>query len=187
MQDQIGFLDVLPAQTLENHAGNHTIMVEAVRYTRAQPGRRQKTGETALSRPIEPLAPSAFLRRDARPSGPVPGGAASRGETVNGCIVMTYVVDNGLWLLAGACPPILYLLIYTGLRFSGKLCVSGEGWHAGGVVLGARVVIHAMRLFTLFQPLLRLESGLRRRLARFGKTRNEQPVSEVVVELVPIA
>lgn len=80
-----------------------------------------------------------------------------------------------------------YLWLYLFLRCAGKLRVGARGWHAASVYWGGRVVWPAMRLFGLFQPLLRLESGVARRVLRWLPRRREQTVQDVVVEFVPIA
>lgn len=94
----------------------------------------------------------------------------------------------GIALACSLTPLAAYSLLYCIFRLCGKLRVNGEGWHAGSVYSGERVVLSALRLFAVFQPLLRAESRLARWLGakRRGK-RREPKVSEVVVELVPIA
>ena len=83
-------------------------------------------------------------------------------------------------------PCLGYVCIYLALRLVGVLRVNAEGWHAGGVHLGRRILVPALRLFAAFQPLMRRESAVARRL--FGRSRKrDQAVSDVVVELVPIA
>lgn len=84
-------------------------------------------------------------------------------------------------------PAMLYACMYLILRALRKLRVNTEGWHAGNVHMGKNVVLPAMWLFALFQPLLRLESALMRRLSRRRDSVQEQTVSEVVVELIPFA
>ncbi len=82
-------------------------------------------------------------------------------------------------------PPVAYSGLYVALRALGKLSVNRQGWQAGCIHLGRRVVVTALRLFTLFELPLRLESVIRRRLAR---TDEEQDApSEVEVEVVSIA
>ena len=80
-----------------------------------------------------------------------------------------------------------YVWMYLFLRCIGKLSVNARGWHAASVYWGGRVVWSALRMFGFFQPLLKLESGVARRLSRWRPARMEQAVSDVVVELVPIA
>lgn len=95
-------------------------------------------------------------------------------------------VSQGLILLL-ALPFLLaagYVAVYAVLRCWGKLCVNADGWHAGSVQLGRRVVCSALRLFAAFQSPMRLESALAR---LFKAKRREQAVSEVVVEVIPLA
>lgn len=80
-----------------------------------------------------------------------------------------------------------YVWLYCALRCFGRLSVGAEGWHAAGVDVGGRVLWPALRMFAFFQPLLRLESGLARRVAGRRPTHREQAVPDVVVELIPIA
>ncbi len=80
-----------------------------------------------------------------------------------------------------------YVWLYLFLRCMGKLCVNARSWHAESVSWGGRVVWSALRMFGFFQPLLRLESGVARRFARRRPKRREPAVSDVVVELIPLA
>lgn len=93
------------------------------------------------------------------------------------------------WVLAFAtAPAAAYVSSYAFFRCWGKLRVNAEGWHASGIDAGARILFPALRLFGWFQPLMRAESAISRRLARaFRITPREQPISDVVVELVPIS
>lgn len=75
-----------------------------------------------------------------------------------------------------------YIATYLALRCFGKLSVNAGGWHAGSVDLGRRVVLPALRLFGFFQPLMRWESAVARKL--WHRRPREQGVSEVTVELV---
>ena len=93
---------------------------------------------------------------------------------------------GALWLLP-LLPPVAYLWVYTAFRCLGKLSVNAEGWHAGSVYCGRRVVLSALGLFGLFQPLLRLESGVARKFAALRGKPREQAVSDVVVEVIPMA
>ncbi len=95
----------------------------------------------------------------------------------------------GIALACSLAPVALYSVLYLVFRLCGKLRVNARGWQAGGVYSGGRVVLPAFRVFALFQPLLRAESRLARWLGglRRRKKRREPRVSEVVVELVPIA
>lgn len=91
-------------------------------------------------------------------------------------------------LLAIPLAPVMgYACMYLVLRVLRKLRVNAEGWHAGNVHVGKKVVLPAMWLFALFQPLLRVESALMRRFSRRRGSAQEQTVSEVVVELIPFA
>lgn len=73
-----------------------------------------------------------------------------------------------------AAPAAGYIGLYLVLRCWGKLRVNASGWHAAG-----------FGLFRLYQPLLCAESALVRKIAGLaGSTPAEQPVSEVVVELI---
>ncbi len=100
-------------------------------------------------------------------------------------ISLGLVVLAGLPLVAGTA----YLTIYAALRCWGKLDVTADGWHAGSVHLGRRVVCSALRLFAAFQSVMRFESALARLARRKPNEseQNEQGVSEVVVELVQFA
>lgn len=92
----------------------------------------------------------------------------------------------GWFLTLIAAPFIGYVGIYLCFRCWGKLRVNAEGWHASAIFAGPRVVLSALRLFGVFQPLLRFESGLFRKLGTLFRpdSSREPPVSEVVVELV---
>ncbi len=85
--------------------------------------------------------------------------------------------------------PVLYFSLYLLFRARGVLRVNAGGWQAGGVWTGRRLWLPAMWLFGFFQPLLRFESLLARKLARKRDhaAKREQGVSEVVVELIPLA
>lgn len=87
------------------------------------------------------------------------------------------------WLLV--VPGALFLVGYVVLRCRGTLCVASTGWHAGSVRIGRRVLLSALRLFALYQPLMRHEARLRRWLGGEKRARRDA-VSEVVVELVSI-
>ncbi|MCC8180254.1 MAG: hypothetical protein LIP23_05000 [Planctomycetes bacterium] len=80
----------------------------------------------------------------------------------------------------------LYLAAYVLLRLAGTLRVNRHGWHAHNLEIRRRHMLAALFLFDFFQPLMRCESGLRRVLAGLVPG-EEQPVAEVVVELVPLA
>lgn len=92
-----------------------------------------------------------------------------------------------LLVLIPALPPVLYCGCYLGFRLLGKLAVNGGGWHAESVRLGRRAVLPALAVFGLFQPLLRLESAVVGGYARIAGGKPEQNISEVVVEVVPMA
>lgn len=77
----------------------------------------------------------------------------------------------------------VYFLAYACLRIAGVLMVTGGGWHAASWRLRGRVLLPALVLFSAFQPLLRHESAVRRRLSARG---DEAAVSEVVVEVAGI-
>ena len=77
-----------------------------------------------------------------------------------------------------------YLAVYAALRCRGTLNVTADGWHAGSVLLGERVVCSALRLFAAFQTPMRFESALTR---LWRKKPREQTISEVVVEVIPLA
>lgn len=85
--------------------------------------------------------------------------------------------------------PVLYLSGYLVFRVLGVLRVNAGGWQAGGVGRGGRIWLPALWLFGFFQPLLRAESLLARKWG--GKAdpgaMRDQGISEVVVELVPMA
>ncbi|MCD8352190.1 MAG: hypothetical protein LUC93_16420 [Planctomycetaceae bacterium] len=99
-------------------------------------------------------------------------------------ISLGLVVLAGLPLVAGTA----YLTVYAALRCWGKLDVTADGWHAGSVHLGRRVVCSALRLFAAFQSVMRFESALARLWRRKPDDQGEQQtVSEVVVELVQFA
>lgn len=100
---------------------------------------------------------------------------------------ITYVHWIELFLAVPLTPLAGYVWMYLFLRSIGKLSVNARGWHAASVYWGGRVVWSALRMFGFFQPLLKLESGLARRLSRRRPRGREQPVPDVVVELVPIA
>lgn len=102
--------------------------------------------------------------------------------------VFSFVAGNGYgWLLAVVSAPLWgYAGLYLLFRCWGKLRVNADGWHAAGIFAGTRVLLSALRVFGFFQPLLRLESALARKAAGLLRSRSgEQPVSEVVVELIP--
>ena len=82
--------------------------------------------------------------------------------------------------------PVLYIALYGTLRLCGTLRVNRDGWLAGIVRFGGGTALTAWFLFDFFQPLLRLESSLRRRLA-LSRREKEPVVSEVVVEVIPMA
>ncbi len=99
-------------------------------------------------------------------------------------------IDKTEFLLALAILlPALYLSLYLLFRARGVLRVNAAGWQAGGVWTGRRLWLPAMWVFGFFQPLLRLESLLARRLDRDREhaAKRDQGVSEVVVELIPMA
>jgi hypothetical protein len=82
---------------------------------------------------------------------------------------------------------LLYPVLYLAFRICGKLSVSARGWHAGSVYSRGRVVLSALRLFSFFQPLLRLESFAFRHVSDWrGIGKREPKVSDVVVEVVHI-
>ena len=91
-------------------------------------------------------------------------------------------------LLVPAIAPFGYVFLYCALRAGGKISVNAAACHAGGLCLGRRVVIGALAAFGFFHPLMRLESALVRALGgAFADAPREQAVSEVVVEVVPMA
>lgn len=101
--------------------------------------------------------------------------------------IQTYGEWIGLLPALPLTPLAGYVWLYLLLRCAGKLRVGAKGWHAASVHWGDRVVLPALRMFGFFQPLLRMESGIARRVARRLRRKRGQTVSEVVVELVPFA
>lgn len=103
-------------------------------------------------------------------------------ETVNQADVL---MDEFSILLLSAyvlsIPGIAILFAYLLLRLAGKIQVNQDGWHASEIGWRGKTLIHAVRLFSLFQPLMRREAAIMRVLARDDE---ESDVSEVVVELV---
>ena len=88
--------------------------------------------------------------------------------------------------------PVVPLIVYAGcyvlLRVLGRLVVSGHGWQAASIYLGARILVPAFGLFGFFQPLLRIESAFVRFIEGDAETApREHGVSDVVVEVVPMA
>lgn len=97
--------------------------------------------------------------------------------------LFTFAASGFGWLaIAAGALAAAYLAGYFLLRCWGKLRVNAEGWNASGIFFGRLVVLPALGLFGWYQPLLRLESAAAARLFREGG--GEQPVSEVVVELI---
>lgn len=91
------------------------------------------------------------------------------------------------WALIMA-PAVLYVGMYVVLRCWGKLRVNADGWHASGIDAGSRVLLSALLLLGWFQPVMKVESSVSRRvLGLFGAEPGEPAVSEVVVELVPMS
>lgn len=78
-------------------------------------------------------------------------------------------------------PGIAVVFAYLLLRFAGKIQVNQDGWHASEICWRDKTLIHAVRLFSLFQPLMRREAAIMRVFARED---GKSDVSEVVVELV---
>ncbi len=94
----------------------------------------------------------------------------------------------GIALACSLAPAAAYSAMYLLFRVCGKLRVNAMGWHAEGMYSGGRVVLSAPGLFAFFQPLLRVESRAARWLGGLCRKKRREPrVSEVVVELVPIA
>lgn len=92
------------------------------------------------------------------------------------------IVGLGIFALT-ACGA--FVVLYAFLRLAGKLCVNSNGWHAGSVRCGRKVVVPALRLFALFQSAMRFEARVRSWGSNKGRERRDA-VSEVVVELVSI-
>ncbi len=92
---------------------------------------------------------------------------------------------TGFWLALPLLPPAIYAGLYVALRMVGKLCVSRDGWQAASICLAGAIVVTALALFRFFERPLCWESRMRRCLG--GKNRQDEPVSEVVVEVVSIA
>jgi hypothetical protein len=84
---------------------------------------------------------------------------------------------------AASAPAVTYLLSYFVLRIAGVLMVAGGGWHAGAWRAGARTIVPALALFGMFEPMLRRESAIRRRLERRV---DESAVCEVAVEVAGV-
>lgn len=98
------------------------------------------------------------------------------------------ILNKPEFLLAFSMAPFCgYVSLYLALRLCGTLCVSARGWHAGSVHVGRRMVLSAPRLFGFFQAPLRLESRVTRWLSRLRDKPAEQGISEVVVEVIPLA
>lgn len=95
------------------------------------------------------------------------------------------MVSNGSMWVALAAPLFLYFLTYIGLRMTKVLAASAGGWHAGGLKSGRTVLVSALAMLTVFEPLLCAEARLRRAAAA-GKAAEPQ-VSDVVVEFVPLS
>ena len=102
---------------------------------------------------------------------------------------MNHLVYRTELLLALPLAPFFgYLWLYLVSRVGGVLRVSGRGWHAESVYFGDRILLPALLLFALFEVPMRVESAIVRALSRLGaKGAQEQLVSDVVVELIPIA
>lgn len=103
-------------------------------------------------------------------------------ETVNQADVL---MDEFSLLLLSAyvlsIPGIAVVFAYLLLRLVGKIQVNQDGWHASETGWRGKTLIHAVRLFSLFQPLMCREAAIMRVFARDDE---ESDVSEVVVELV---
>lgn len=106
---------------------------------------------------------------------------------IGGCFVMEKFAGNELLLALPLLAPAAYVYLYVWLRAFGKLCVNAAGFHAGNVEFGRWVAVSALRLFGFYQGLMRVESSFRRRCRGGGRKKRDQSVSEVVVELVPLA
>lgn len=92
---------------------------------------------------------------------------------------------TNLLLAAPLLPPALYAVGYLAFRRLGLLSVNESGWHAGTLRAGGRVLLPAFGLFSLFQPLLGLESKIRRARRAAKKSPDAEPaISEVVVEVI---
>lgn len=82
----------------------------------------------------------------------------------------------------------VYVTGYILFRCWGKLRVNAGGWHASGIDARGRIIVPALRLFGWFQPLMRAESAISRRVAKtFDLQPREQLISDVVVEVIPIS
>lgn len=114
-------------------------------------------------------------------------GRRSTGDNDYGCFTMSIAYGIELWLAFPLAPAAVYMASYFWLRLLGKLRVAPGGWHAGCFHVGSRVVVQALLLFAVFQPLLRIEAAARRACRSRRAELGETAVSEVVVELIPMA